>query len=73
MKYEIEVKETVEKIITVTIEVEDEWEGLMIANMLEDDMKDVIHPDDVTGVFEKHSILIISKSEGSENASYEIY
>ena len=73
MKYEIEIRETVERNITIGIEVEDEGDGIMLANILEDDIEDAIHPDDITSIFEKHGIPIISKHTSAEDVSYEIW
>lgn len=73
MRYEIEIRETVERNITVGIEVEDEGDGIMTANLLEDDIKDAIHPDDITSIFERHGIPILSITKSSEDVSYEIW
>ena len=45
----------------------------MLANILEDDIEDAIHPDDITSIFEKHGIPIISKHTSAEDVSYEIW
>lgn len=73
MKHEIEIKETIERTLTIEIEVDDEGEGAMLENMLEDEIEDAIHPDDIVGIFEKHNIPIISKIIGTEGVSYEIW
>lgn len=72
MKYEIEICETVERNITIGIDVDDEGEGTMLANILEDDIEDAIHPDDIASAFERHNIPIISEHISAEDVSYEI-
>lgn len=72
MKYEIEIRETVERNITIGIDVDDEGEGIMLANILEDDIEDAIHPDDIASAFERHNIPIISEHISAADVSYEI-
>lgn len=73
MIYEIEIRETVKRNITVGIEVEDEGEGIMVENMLEDDIEDAIHPDDITSIFDRHGIPVLSQIKSLEDVSYEIW
>lgn len=73
MKYEIEVKETVSKYITYTIDVVDEDAGESIADLLEERINNANHPDEVIGAFEDAGVKILETLEGVEDVEYEMY
>lgn len=72
MRFEIEVKETVEKINTYVIKVEDEEEGEAIAHCLEDDVDDAQHPDEIIRAFKMQGVNLLEIIEGAEEVRYEV-
>ena len=73
MKYEIEVKETISRINTYTVEVSSEEEGESLLNVIEEDIEGAIHPDDITYAIDNAGYEIIEFCEGSEDVEYELY
>lgn len=72
MKYTIEYVETVKKVNSVTIEVEDEDEGEEIADTLYDKARNFYHPDDIFAELDDMGVKVIETCEGSEDCEYEI-
>ena len=73
MRFEIEVNETVSKINTYIVEVDSEEEGESLLNMIEDDIDDVTHPDDISYVIQNAGYEIVKKIEGVEDFEAELY
>ena len=73
MRFEVEIKEIVEKVNTYVIEVESEEEGENIAISLEDDVEDARHPDHITDAFRKAGTKVIEMVEGAEDVEYELF
>ena len=72
MKYEIEYEETIRRINSVTIEVEDEDEGEDIADELYDKARDFNHPDDIFVSLSDMGVKVVETCEGAEECEYEI-
>ena len=72
MKYEIEYEETIKRINSVTIEVEDEGEGEDIADELYDKARDFNHPDDIFVALNNMGVKVVETCEGDEDCEYEI-
>lgn len=72
MKYEIEYEETIKRINSVTIEVEDEGEGEDIADELYDKARDFNHPDDIFVALNNMGVKVVETCEGAEECEYEI-
>ena len=72
MKYTIEYEDTVKRINSVTIEVEDEDEGEDIADELYDKARDFYHPDDIFVALSDMRVEVVETCEGAEDVSYEI-
>ena len=72
MKYEIEYEETIKRINSVTIEVEDEDEGEDIADELYDKARYFNHPDDIFVALNDMGVKVIETCEGAEDCEYEI-
>lgn len=72
MKYEIEYEETIKRINSVTIEVEDENKGEEIADELYDKTRDFNHPDDIFEALNDMGVKVIETCEGAEDCEYEI-
>ena len=72
MKYTIEYEETVKRINSVSIEVEDEDEGEDIADELYDKTRDFYHPDDIFAALSDMGVEVVETCEGAEDVSYEI-
>lgn len=72
MKYEIEYSEVVERINSITIEVEDEDEGYEIADILAERSGEFIHPDDIFAVLGEMDVKVIARCDGAEQVTYEI-
>ena len=72
MKYEIEYEETIKRINSVTIEVEDEDEGEDIADELYDKARDFNHPDDIFVALNNMGVKVVETCEGAEDCEYEI-
>ena len=72
MKYEIEYEETIKRINSVTIEVEDEGEGGDIADELYDKARDFNHPDDIFVALNNMGVKVVETCEGAEECEYEI-
>lgn len=73
MKYKIEVKESISKISAYTVEVESEEEADCLLSILDDDIEDAHHPDDIACAIENAGYEILGVSEGAEDVEYEIY
>ena len=56
MRFEIEIEEQITRRNSYFVEVEDEGEGEMLLNSLEDDVNDAIHPDDILYAIKKTGI-----------------
>lgn len=72
MKYVIEYKETIKRINSVTIEVEDEDAGEDIADKLYEKAKDFTHPDDIFAEINDIGVKVIESCKGAESCEYEI-
>ena len=72
MKYEIEYEETIKRINSVTIEVEDEDEGEDIADELYDKARGFNHPDDIFAALNNMGVKVVETCEGAEDCEYEI-
>ena len=72
MKYEIEYEETIKRINSVTIEVEDEDEGEDIADELYDKARDFNHPDDIFAALTDMGVKVVETCKGAEECEYEI-
>lgn len=72
MKYEIEYSEVVERINSITIEVEDEDEGYEIADILAERSVDFYHPDDIFEALNEMDVKVAESSRGAEQVTYEI-
>lgn len=72
MKYEIEYEETIKRINSVTIEVEDEDEGEDIADELYDRAIDFNHPGDIFAALSDMGVKVVETCEGAEDCEYEI-
>ena len=72
MKYEIEYEETIKRVNSVTIEVEDEGEGEDIADELYDKARDFNHPDDIFVALNNMGVKVVETCEGAEECEYEI-
>ena len=71
MKFEIDILETVKKLNTYVIEVDNEEEGEEICKNIENDINEAIHPDDVAYAFYRQGVKIIEFIDGAEEAEYE--
>lgn len=72
MRFEIEIEEQVTRRNSYFVEVDDEREGEMLLNSLEDDVNDAIHPDDILCAIEKQGYAVQTFTKGSEDVEYEI-
>ena len=72
MKYEIEYEETIKRMNSVTIEVEDEDEGEDIADELYDKARYFNHPDDIFVALNDMGVKVVETCEGAEDCEYEI-
>lgn len=72
MKYEIEYEETIKRINSVTIEVEDEDKGEEIADELYDKARDFNHPDDIFEALNDMGVKVVETCDGAEDCEYEI-
>ena len=72
MKYIIDYEEVIQKINSVTIEVEDEFEGDEIADKLEDNARNFKHPDDIFDALRDMGVEVIETCEGAEDCEYDI-
>ena len=72
MKYEIEYEETIKRINSVTIEVEDEDEGEDIADELYEKARDFFHPDDIFAALTDMGVKVVETCKGAEECEYEI-
>lgn len=72
MKYEIEYEETIKRINSVTIEVEDDDEGEDIADELYNKARDFNHPDDIFVALNNMGVKVVETCEGAEDCEYEI-
>lgn len=72
MKYEIEYEETIKRINSVTIEVEDEDEGEDIAAELYCEARGFNHPDDIFVALDNMGVKVVETCEGAEDCEYEI-
>lgn len=72
MKYEIKYTETIEKLNTVSIEVESEERGEEIAEELYEKARHYNHPDDIFCDLNDMGVKVIEKCEGAEDCEYEI-
>ena len=72
MKYEIEYEETIKRINSVTIEVEDKDEGEDVTDELYDKARYFNHPDDIFVALNDMGVKVIETCEGAEDCEYEI-
>lgn len=72
MKYEIEYEETIKRINSVTIEVNDEDEGEDIADKLYEKARDFNHSDDIFAALNDMGVKVVETCEGAEDCEYEI-
>jgi len=72
MKYIIEYEETIRRINSVTIDVEDEKQGEKIADELSNKAKHYNHPDYILEDLWNMGIKVIEFCEGAEDCKYEI-
>lgn len=72
MKYTIEYKETVRRINSVTIEVNNENDGEEIADKLYNKAKEFDHPDCIFEELHDMDIKIRETCKGAETCEYEI-
>lgn len=72
MKYTIEYEETIRRINSVTIEVDNENYGEEIADKLYDKSANFYHPDCIFEELHDMGIKIIETCEGAETCEYEI-
>lgn len=72
MKYEIEYEETIKRINSVTIEVEDKDEGEDVADELYDKARNFNHPDDIFVALNNMGVKVVETCEGDEDCEYEI-
>ena len=72
MRYVIEVEETVRRINTYTIEVDNENEAEELLDNIGDDINCSEHPDDVYGIIYNSGYEILEYCEGAEYCEYEL-
>lgn len=72
MKYEIEYEETIKRINSVTIEVDDEDEGEDIADKLYEKARGFNHSDDIFAALNDMGVKVVETCEGAEDCEYEI-
>lgn len=72
MEFKIGVVERITRVNTFTVEVEDEDEGEALLNLIEDDINDAEHPDDVVAAIRSQGYAIIEQVEGAEDVEYEL-
>lgn len=72
MRFEIEIEEQVTRRNSYFVEVDDEEEGEMLLNSLEDGVYDAIHPDDITSAISRAGYEIKKIILGAEDVKYEI-
>lgn len=70
MKYEFEYSELIEKVNSITIEVEDEAEEILDELCQKAPM--FWHPDDIFDALRKLGVKVVEVCEGSEECHYEI-
>lgn len=73
MKYQIEYEETIKRINSITIEVEDEDEGESIADELYYKRSYFMHPDAIVEALDDMGVKIVEVCLGAENCEYEIF
>ena len=72
MKYEIEYFEVVERINSITIEVEDEDEGYEIADILAERSGEFYSLDDIFATLDEMEVKVTESCRGAEQVTYEI-
>ena len=72
MRFEIEIEEQITRRNSYFVEVEDEGEGEMLLNSLEDDVNYAIHPDDILYAIKKQGYQVETFIRGAEDVEYEI-
>lgn len=72
MKYKIEYSEVIERVNSITIEVEDEDDGYEIADILAERSGDFYHPDDILAVLDEMEVKVTGSCRGAEQVTYEI-
>ena len=72
MRFEIEIEEQITRRNSYFVEVEDEGEGEMLLNSLEDDVNDAIHPDDILYAIKIQGYQVETFIRGAEDVEYEI-
>ena len=72
MRFEIEIEEQITRRNSYFVEVEDEGEGEMLLNSLEDDVNDAIHPDDILYAIKKQGYQVETFIRGAEDVEYDI-
>lgn len=72
MKFEIEIEERIIRRNTYTVEVEDEDEGDILLNQIDDEVNDATHSDDITSIISRAGYEIKEISIGAENPEYEV-
>ena len=72
-KIEIDIEETIRRVNTYTVEVEDDMEKWMVETVIEDAVRDAVHPDDVMQAFENAGYEAELTCYGAEDMEYEVY
>lgn len=72
MKYQIEYEETIKRINSITIKVENEDEGQNVADELCNKENSFVHPDAIVEALDDMGIKIVEICLGAEDCEYEI-
>lgn len=72
MKFTIDYEERITRINSITIEVENEEEGVDIGESLYGMADDWNHPDDIFAALGEMGKKVVERCEGAESAEYEI-
>ena len=72
-KIEIEIEETIRRVNTYTVKVDDDEEKWMVQNAIEDEVRKAFHPDDVSQAFENAGYEAELTCYGAEDMEYEVY
>lgn len=73
MKYNIEVEENTRRKVTFVVEVEDECDGEMLPNVLEEDIEDATHFNDISEAIKKRGYKVVEVVEEPPEVEYELY